>query len=315
MEKEKKTPTKLYQTILSATCGGFISALTVTPLEVIKTRMQVQTKSFYHQLATFHDRMNHVGEMQQCKTCSGETQPVYRSSFDTASKIIKYEGITSLWRGLTPALMMQLPSTVFYYTLYDKTKIEFSKNEYTRNEFVPLFSGIIARSITTSITSPFDFIKTQIQSSTKNTSIKEIISTTIKENGLRSIWKGMSPTLLRDVPFSGLYWYLYEKNKLRIQNQSMNLNPFIINFLSGASSGMISAIVTNPIDVVKTRIQANLHKSDEYSSTIQSIKTIFKKDGFEGFFRGVVPRSARIAPASAIMISTFELSKSFFDEN
>jgi hypothetical protein len=42
------------------------------------------------------------------------------------------------------------------------------------------------------------------------------------------------------------------------------------------------------------------------------MKTIFNKDGMNGFFRGIVPRSARIAPASAIMISTFELFKSWF---
>ena len=128
--------------------------------------------------------MNHLGEIQKCKTCSGETQPVYRSSFDTASKMIKYEGITSLWRGLTPALMMQLPSTVFYYTLYDRIKNEFSTTE-TKKEFIPFYSGIIARTITTSITSPFDFIKTQIQSSTKTTNIREIIKTIIKQDGIK----------------------------------------------------------------------------------------------------------------------------------
>ena len=78
----------------------------------------------------------------------------------------------------------------------------------------------------------------------------------LKINLKRSIYKGMIPTLLRDVPFSGLYWYLYEKNKKYFEGNfdSKTLNPFFVNFLSGATAGTISSIVTNPIDVVKTRI-------------------------------------------------------------
>jgi solute carrier family 25, member 39/40 len=129
--------------------------------------------------------MDHIGEFQQCKTCSGETQPVYRSTIDTALKIIKLEGVQSLWRGILPSLMMQLPSTVFYYTLYDKIKLEFQKNLENENELIFLYSGMIARTITTSITSPFDFLKTSIQSSNKSTKSREIISSIIKQHGIK----------------------------------------------------------------------------------------------------------------------------------
>jgi hypothetical protein len=132
--------------------------------------------------------MNHIGEFQQCKTCSGETQPVYRSTMDTALKIIKLEGVQSLWRGILPSLIMQLPSTVFYYTLYDKIKLEFQKNLENENEFIFLYSGMIARTISTSITSPFDFLKTSIQSSNKSTKSREIISSIIKQHGIKFLF-------------------------------------------------------------------------------------------------------------------------------
>jgi solute carrier family 25, member 39/40 len=59
---------------------------------------------------------------------------------------------------------------------------------------------------------------------------------------------------LRDVPFSGVYWYLYEKNKREFKKNFGSIQPFVLNFASGASAGIVASVLTNPIDVIKTRI-------------------------------------------------------------
>jgi solute carrier family 25 protein 39/40 len=121
------------------------------------------------------------------------------------------------------------------------------------------------------------------------------------------MWTGLGPTILRDTPFSAVYWMAFEyfKKKLGQGADLSTVNTFTVAFVSGALSGALAATATTPIDVIKTRIQADT----VHLSMTQTSKLIYQQDGWVGFFRGYVPRIARVAPACAIMISSYELIK------
>lgn len=133
-------------------------------------------------------------------------------------------------------------------------------------------------------------------------------------------WTG--PTLLRDVPFSSIYWLNYEYYK-KTFNQT---DPtFMFSFAAGAAAGTVAAVVTLPFDVVKTHRQIELGEKDllktesgkmftKQSSTIHILKRIHEQSGMSGLFSGLTPRIIKVAPACAIMISTYEFGKSFFRE-
>lgn len=135
------------------------------------------------------------------------------------------------------------------------------------------------------------------------------VSNMAKREGPQALWRGLLPTMLRDVPFSGIYWMGYEKIRHRLQTHH-ELSHFQTSFIAGASSGMIAAIVTTPFDVVKTQRQVSLDAEEARLGRI--LKNIIRKNGSAGFFRGVVPRVVKVAPACAIMISSYEMGKHFF---
>ena len=61
--------------------------------------------------------------------------------------------------------------------------------------------------------------------------------------------------LLRDVPFSIIYWFGYEYLKLKLNSM---LDPSyypLVPFVSGSLAGSVSAVLTNPLDVAKTHMQ------------------------------------------------------------
>lgn len=150
--------------------------------------------------------------------------------------------------------------------------------------------------------------------------LHQFVSKKVSKDGWISLWTGWTPTLLRDVPFSAMYWYNYELLKKWLCEKSGLYEPtFMINFTSGALSGSFAAVVTLPFDVVKTQKQTQLwmyesHKISMPMSTWAIMKNIVAKNGFSGLFTGLTPRLIKIAPACAIMISTYEFGKAFFPE-
>lgn len=93
------------------------------------------------------------------------------------------------------------------------------------------------------VISPLELIRTKLQAEKQSYSqVTDCIRSSVQTQGWRSLWRGFGPTLLRDVPFSAMYWYNYEKGKMWLCERYNTREPtFAITFTSGAVSGSVSA--------------------------------------------------------------------------
>ncbi|KAG2465021.1 S2539 protein, partial [Polypterus senegalus] len=105
----------------------------------------------------------------------------------------------------TCANVMAVPATVVYFTCYDEL-CGFLKHKMENHpDKVPLLAGAVARVGSASVISPLELVRTKMQS--QKLSYKELqicIQSAVASDGLLSLWRGLSATLLRDVPFSGV---------------------------------------------------------------------------------------------------------------
>ena len=99
--------------------------------------------------------------------------------------------------------------------------------------------------------------------------VTQCLTDLVRSQGVRGLWNGYTATLLRDVPFSALYWPLYEQAKYLLNSYSYSANivavynhNFIINFLSGFVAGSVASTVTLPFDVIKTLKQIEMGEKD-----------------------------------------------------
>ena len=292
---------------------------------------------------------------------------VFTSTLDGLQKIARNEGILSLWRGLSPTLVMAIPANVIYFAGYDY--LRFSRRSPIQNHiadgYAPLVAGSIARVAAATVISPIEMFRTRMQASSgsstgifKNTLVG--LGEMVKAQGYTSLWRALTLTMWRDVPFSGFYWWGYEtcRNTLtdlrergrgralqpgsarslmrsRSQSRENHTATFVDSFVAGAVSGAIASIVTTPFDVGKTRQQVLIHAND-VSLTLSSsgkgvippireprsgelmpeertmprfLYHIFRTEGMSGLFRGWAARCLKVAPACAIMISSYEIGK------
>lgn len=209
-----------------------------------------------------------------------------------------------------------VPSSTAYMLTYDHLLNVALPPILPNENLVPLTSGILARTTISTIASPLELIRTNLQSTPLSpdkphtlhsvlTSIRQLVKT----KGARFLWRGLGPTLWRDVPFSGFYWFSYETLKKGFARQGQN-NAWTA-FLSGAVSGTAAALITSPMDVLKTRRQALVMRAasdaPKVTSTIGLLGQIIRTEGTSALYTGITPRVAKIAPACGIMIACFEV--------
>lgn len=220
------------------------------------------------------------------------------------------------------------------------------------DNYAPLVAGATARVCAAAVVSPIEMFRTRIQASRSiggghfAETVKGV-GEMVKSNGYSSLWRGFSLTLWRDVPFSGIYWWGYEtirgflteerekrrgrnlvtegsraRARSRSQSRENHTATLTDSFIAGACSGAVASLVTTPFDVGKTRRQVfvdcqpagieNKILAPEERSMPRFLWHIFREEGMAGLFKGWIPRTLKVAPACAIMISSYEVGKRAF---
>uniref|UniRef100_A0A0N4UVI8 Solute carrier family 25 member 40 n=1 Tax=Enterobius vermicularis TaxID=51028 RepID=A0A0N4UVI8_ENTVE len=253
----------LMQQVFAATSGAIITSLTMTPMDVVKIRLQQQQHPFVKGTCFLYHNglMDHLctacAESNGKDPCEWFLRPGnFTGTWDAFVKISKTEGVTSLWSGLSPTLVMAVPATVLYYAAYDNMLLRLKKR-YKQNSFwLPLIAGIGARTMATTVVSPLEMIRTKMQSEKLTYyEIGEAVRRSKSLDGWLSFWRGWGPTIMRDLPFSAVYWSIYEYLKVKAIRKFEKGLTVWISFFCGAISGTIAALVTTPFDVVKTHRQ------------------------------------------------------------
>jgi solute carrier family 25 protein 39/40 len=358
---------KWWQRAASASTGSVLSAIFMTPFDVVKVRLQsAQSQHVFGrgvdlpteaELRAGQGGVRGGGEAGKPVLPSWTTRTMFRH-------VVRTEGVAGLWKGVTPALLMAVPSSTTYMVVYDEMRLAMvaaaRRVSGTTDPgaalsalemATPLVAGGLARMTVVMLVAPFELVRTQMQSEGRfSRTLRQALRGEVRDAGLQSLWRGAIPAMWRDVPYSAIYWFGYEQFRVMFVRKAAERrrrillaewqadaalratqpNPcatplhqvpltfhdsFLSAFLSGASSAAIAGTLSTPFDVAKTRRQsyrASNAPTDAPRTTFGILADIVRNEGLPGLFRGLTPRLLRVAPASAIMISSYDLGKRFF---
>ncbi|KIJ21693.1 hypothetical protein PAXINDRAFT_159739 [Paxillus involutus ATCC 200175] len=317
--------------LVAAATGSTLTALTMTPFDVVKTRLQTQPKKpllsypapnkccqpssmpCVRNMSSL--ARSFTAEEVVCVYDHGVLRKERVNGFlDAVRHVVRAEGIRGLWKGAGTSLLIGVPSSTVYMLTYDHLLRNVLPPLIPSPTLVPLFAGITARTCLTSLLSPLELIRTNLQSTPKSpdqphtlSSVLRSIRMVVRKQGVFFLWRGLGPTLWRDVPFSGIYWAGYESWKRHFESHGKS--GAYVSFASGAISGTTASLLTSPFDVLKTRRQALLMQGTMPSRTTATIPLclrIVQTEGISALYAGMLPRTAKIAPACGIMIACFE---------
>ncbi|XP_062144438.1 folate transporter 1, chloroplastic isoform X1 [Alnus glutinosa] len=176
-------------------------------------------------------------------------------------------------------------------------------------------AGAVAGFATVAAMHPLDVVRTRFQvndgrvsnlPSYKNTA--HAIFTIARLEGLRGLYAGFYPAVLGSTVSWGLYFFFYDRAKQRYsKNKGEKLSPGE-HLASAAEAGALVCLCTNPIWLVKTRLQLQtpLHQTRPYFGLYDALRTIIREEGWSALYKGIVPGLFLQVSHGAIQFTTYE---------
>ncbi|PWY99075.1 mitochondrial carrier [Testicularia cyperi] len=153
---------------------------------------------------------------------------------------------------------------------------------------------------------------------------KEIIHT----HGYQGLWRGTTPTVIRNVPGVALYFYSVSHLRHVASQQQIPLISVATNaadssagsstlaklsttgnLLTGAVARVSVGFILSPVTVVKARFESSNFSAATERTLVSSLREIHAQSGFRGFFQGFTATALRDAPYAGLYLALYEASK------
>lgn len=170
-----------------------VTSLFMTPLDVVKVRLQSQRPSVASELTPPSRFWSLSYTKWKCLLyCNGVLEPLYlcpngprcatwfqdltrfTGTLDAFVKIVRHEGTRTLWSGLPATPVMTVPATAIYFTAYDQLKAFLCGQSLTSDLYAPMVAGALARMGTVTVISPLELVRTKLQA--QHVSYRELAS-------------------------------------------------------------------------------------------------------------------------------------------
>ncbi|XP_058160891.1 mitochondrial glutamate carrier 1 isoform X2 [Dasypus novemcinctus] len=279
--------------LLNGGVAGLIGVTCVFPIDLAKTRLQNQQNG----------------------------QRLYSSMSDCLVKTIRSEGYFGMYRGAAVNLTLVTPEKAIKLAANDFFRHQLSKDGKKLTLLKEMLAGCGAGTCQVIVTTPMEMLKIQLQDAGRIAAQRKILAAQaqppveaprptatqltrelLRSRGIAGLYKGLGATLLRDVPFSIVYFPLFANLNQLGQPASGEKSPFYVSFLAGCVAGSTAAVAVNPCDVVKTRLQSLQRgvNEDTYTGFLDCTRKIWRHEGPAAFLKGAYCRALVIAPLFGI---------------
>ncbi|MCJ1436333.1 Mitochondrial 2-oxodicarboxylate carrier 2 [Xylographa pallens] len=293
MSQDKPLPF-IYQFAAGAV-AGVSEILVMYPLDVVKTRVQLQTGK-------------------------GVGDEYYNGMVDCFRKIIKNEGFSRLYRGISAPILMEAPKRATKFAANDEW------GKVYRNMFgiakmdqkLSILTGASAGATEAFVVVPFELIKIRLQdraSAGKYNGMIDCVVKTVRAEGPLALYNGLESTLWRHILWNAGYFGCIFQVRELLPKASGKGEQIRNDLLSGATGGTVGTILNTPMDVVKSRIQNSpkiAGSIPKYNWAWPAIGTVMREEGFAALYKGFLPKVLRLGPGGGILLVVFTGMMDFF---
>lgn len=306
--KPRKIPG--YISAIAGASAGFVAGIVVCPLDVVKTRLQIQGS------------IRATRDTKAGITSAADLKKKSKGVIGTLRKIAVEEGSKSLYNGLTPLLVGYLPSWAIYFYVYKRMQerlqvswasVPSSLSSVSTTYLPELECAVVAGACSTLATNPIWMIKTRMMAQSQHTSwhyngVIHAARSIFAQEGFLAFYSGLSSAML-GLPHVAIHFPLYEKLKFLWAPEKQWYGILAASIVSK----VVASTITYPHEVIRSRNQ--IKSNNKYRGIVRTAKTLWIEEGWRVFYAGLIANICRAVPASAVTLLTFELVSSRLTKN
>ncbi|KAJ2950699.1 hypothetical protein O0L34_g8959 [Tuta absoluta] len=268
----------------------------------------------------------YVGQPLDTVKVKMQTFPhLYKGMWDCLKQTLRNDGVVrGLYAGTTPAIIANVAENSVLFAAYGYCqKFVCSVTGVEKVEQLSALgnasAGFCAAFFSTFTLCPTELVKCQLQAMREvnvqsgaaavKISPFQLTQQIFRDSGIRGLFKGLTPTMMREMPGYFFFFGGYEGTRalLTKPGQSKDDIGLIRTMISGAVGGLVLWTVIFPTDVIKSRMQISNEKQQFIDVTMQLVR----KEGIAALYNGLKPTLVRTIPATASLFVVYEYSKKF----
>jgi len=227
--------------------------------------------------------------------------------------------LRGLYAGIAPAVIASAPAAAAFFGTYDALKRVLADSIPDGHGRAAPVAHMLAAAggdvASSTVRAPFEVVKQRLQAGLHATSA-DAVRSVWRTSGARGFYAGYGSLVLRELPFDALQFPLYEALKTRWAASRARAGYPNEGRLQtwqtsacGSAAGAVSAAVTTPLDVVKTRMMTQKAGTVPYKGVVDGLTRIAREEGVAALAAGMLPRVVWIALGGAIFFGGYEVTK------
>jgi adenine nucleotide transporter 17 len=279
---------------ISGSISGLTAILVWYPLEILRMREQsilLQKSSDSEEEGKEQNSLNQSNPQDKPSKFLESLKILLSKKLDSvklASEIISKEGISSLYNGMSSAMVGSVISSGLYFLTYKYFKDLLAQKNFTRGIVIDsMITSFLASCCTAIGSNPIWVLNARMSKSKKEigkVTNMQMIQQMIKEEGVGAFFKGLIPSLfLTANPV--INFIIYEMLRIRLIDSKGNISAVNIILISVISK-LITTLVTYPMLTIKTLFQSNENRTNP--EIFEILKKLFRDEGVKGFYKGMI---------------------------
>lgn len=224
----------------------------------------------------------------------------YRSAWHCLQHTVRSEGVLALWKGITPQVLISLPSSTLLFGTYQALRPERPKLTAARAEWREFYAGVFSAGFgsgvaLTALQNPLDVWRTRLQTTYGSGSARPPPTTAM------NAWRGVSLTAVRNLPGNGVFFLLHESLDVNVRERISAddggvVSPAAARMLCGGLTGVLYNLLCSPFDVVRSRLMAT-----SSGGVLFHAQAVLREHGaLRGFLRGADVTVLKAFPINAL---------------